>query len=59
MLDMGSRRPESQTAMKNWNESCYTGATRASELHDHLSRHHRTPGKDVHMPVGDMLKVEG
>ena len=43
---------------KDWNGSYYIGAVRASELHDLLNCHHRTYGKGIHVPVGDILKLK-
>ena len=43
-----------QTAMKDRNESYYTGVIRISGLHDLLSRHHRPNGEGMQMPVGDI-----
>ena len=43
---------------KDPNDSYYTGAERASELNI-LSCYHRDDGKGVHIPVGDISKIEG
>ena len=34
-------------------------AKKASGLHNLLNRHHMTNGEGLHIPVGDILKVEG
>ena len=46
-------------ARKELNESYYTGEARASELHDLLNCHNRPDGEGIHMPVGEISKVEG
>ena len=43
---------------KRPNKSHYTEAIRASKLHNLLSCHHWANGKSIHMPVGDIPKVE-
>ena len=43
---------------KDQNESHYTGAERASELHDLSSCHQRANEKGVHKSVGEIPKVE-
>ena len=58
-LDMRSRDHTSQTAMKDWKDSYYTGAEKTGELHDLFSFHHRANGNGVYMPVGDISMVEG
>ena len=51
----GGQKPE----ISDRNGSYYNEATRASEFHDLLSCHHRPDGEGIHMPVGDISKVEG
>ena len=41
------------------NYSYCTRAERASELHDLVNYHHRVDGEDVHVPLGDISKVQG
>ena len=47
------------TAVKDRNESYYTEAIRASKQHNLMNCHQRANGRGVHMPVGDIPKVEG
>ena len=49
---------QSHIAMKDWNGSYYTGATRAMELCHLLSHHHRPNGEGIHIPVGDISQVK-
>ena len=58
-LDMGSRWPQSQTTTKRMNGSYYTRGARASKLHDLLSYLHRPNEEGLHVPVGDISKVNG
>ena len=39
-------------------KSYYTGAKRASGLHDLLSHHHRPNGKHIQVPVGNISQVK-
>ena len=48
-----------QIATKDQNESYYSGASRASELRNLLSHHHRNDGEGVHKPEGATSEVEG
>ena len=60
MLDMGFQGiAHHRLPQIDQSESYYTGAERASELQDLLNCQHRADGKSVHMPVGDILKVDG
>ena len=46
------------TATKDPSESYYTGTARSSGIHNLLNCY-RTDGEGVHMPMGDISKVEG
>ena len=47
------------TALTDLHEKIYTGAARASELHNLPSHHHRPNGEGIPVPVGDISKAEG
>ena len=42
------------TAARDWNKSYYTGAIKASKLHDLLSLHHKADRKGIHITTGDI-----
>ena len=57
--DIGILEPQVTPPRKDRYESYYTRAKRTGGLHDLLSRHHRTNGEGVQVPVGDIPQVEG
>ena len=57
--DIGIREAQIRPSQKTDTGSYYTGAKRVSGLHNLLSCHHRSNGKGVQVPVGDISRVEG
>ena len=57
--EIGVLEPQGQPLRKHQKESYYTRAKRVSRLHDLLSRHHKTNGEGVQVPVGDIPQVDG
>ena len=58
MKDIGIREVQIQLPQMTDRESYYTGAKNINELHDLLSRHHRSSGKRIQVPVDDISQVE-
>ena len=58
--DIGIQESQVPPPQKDrYGELLHQRAKRISGLHDLLSRHHRTSGEGVQVPVGDIPQAEG
>ena len=57
--NIGIQEAQIQLPQRTNMESYYTGAKTVNGLQDLLSCHHRSNGKRIQVPVGDISQVEG